>query len=596
MSGEGLPEPGDDLSALASRIADQCRRGEAESALQTVERLIGQRPYVAGLHVIHGNVLRFLGRFGEGAGAFAAATRLDGSDAAIWLGMGLCLEGAGQKRGALQAFAKATTLEPDRPDAFFRVIRSLQKGGHHGKALERLDAASARLRRNLNWPVLRASSLLEQGRVSEAIDFGPGHPGLEDRHAPAGAGRLRALIYDPRADAESVYRAAVRWDRCHGPAKVDRLPAVDSDPERPLCIGFLSTRMRRHSLGYPLRSLLKRRPAWVRRVVLFPSNDFDDDLTGELRRLADATVPVADPDPAPGLARIRREEPDILVDMNEYTNGGRMEIVARRAAPAQVHWYANALTTGLRAMDFRISDSMADPPGKADRWSAERILRLDETGYTLFTPPEGHPEPVSRPPVEAAGRITFGAIHHLAKYNPAVLDAYRRILEAVPGSRLLLARANLDDPPTVDRFRERLAGAGLPPRRVLLAGDRGTIGSLAIWNRIDINLDTWPFSASASAVDALYMGVPLVTRLGDRVAGRTAASKLHLVGCDDLITRNDEDFVNRAVALAGDRQELAALRRSLPARVRRSGLMAHDRTAAAVWGALREAWRQTCAG
>lgn len=577
------------------RVRRACLDGKGEAALADVLDAVSAAPGRAGLHAIHAWVLRHLGDPGAAAGAYVQAIQLAPGAAALWYGMGECLEAAGEKGGAFQAYAQTVALDPLHAEAYFRLTISLYQNGFFGKLKERLDAAPPQLRKDARWFTLLASASFELGDGSLIINPPAEYQAILKRNPGAAALRIRAMVYDPDVSGAQLLEATRAWDRQFGPARPADVPLRDPDPDRPLRIGIVNTRMRRHNVGLQQHALMRHRPAASEcSLHLYACNDAEDEITRELREMADSFTSLHGLSTAEAVKRIRTDGIDILIDFNEYTNDGRLDIFAQRAAPIQVHYYGNAVTTGLRAMDYRISDPVSEPPGEADAVSAEKILRL-ATGYHLYTPPPNAAAILTKSPAEKKDYVTFGGIHHLAKYTDRVLALYRRILEAVPTARLVLARKHFEDADAVSVFTARLQSLGLPMDRVTLRGDGGEITSLAIWQEIDCVLDTFPFAGDATVAESLYAGVPLVTLMGERVSSRRSASMLKRIGHDELIAQSEDEYVEKAVALANDVGRLSKYRATLHAEFAASTICTHAESAQAVFKALRDVWQERVA-
>jgi predicted O-linked N-acetylglucosamine transferase (SPINDLY family) len=235
------------------------------------------------------------------------------------------------------------------------------------------------------------------------------------------------------------------------------------------------------------------------------------------------------------LRLIRSDSIDILVDLNGHTTGKSLSLFACRPAPIGVTYLGYPGTTGLRQIDYRLTDAVADPEGSL---AVERLIRLPHGQHTyrcLYETPE---------PTERDGPIVFGYFGRAKKVNPTVSDTWLKILEAVPGSKLLL---NQESNLTTEAY-------------------------YAGYNRIDIALDPFPYNGTTTICDGLWMGVPAIALYGDRSSSRVSASLLTSIGLPDLIASNQQDYVEKAVRLAADRPRLAQLRRTLRQRFLESPL------------------------
>ncbi|HOW98129.1 MAG TPA: hypothetical protein P5567_09435 [Kiritimatiellia bacterium] len=567
-------------------------RAKSESFLDALEREQSAAPSDPAWPFLRGWLLQSLGRWEEAAGAYADAARLEGPRGAeSFYRMGLALARLGLHPPALQAYDRALGRDRGHLGARLAAGVSLRRLGRVGEALRLLDAYPAP---GLpGWVNNHAEFLLEQGRLDEALAELRGAGELIRRHAGLHSSLIRAMLYDPRVNARDLFEETGRWNAWHA-APAAPSPLREPDPERPLRLGYVSACLHRHNSSAHLANLLRARDRSGFHVTLYSAGTARDDWTAELRALADDWREIAALSDAEAAERIREDGVDLLVDVNEHANNGRLALFTHKPAPIQFHWYGNAVTTGVKAIDYRFSDAVTEPPGEADRWSHERILR-PASGYHCYGPPPGAAEPAPEPPFRRNGFITFGAIHHLAKLNGEVLACWKQILEQVPGSQLLLARDVLADPDTRERLTARLKSTGLNPAAVRLHGDNRTIADLAVYREMDIVLDSFPFNGDATTCDALWMGVPVITLCGERLSARRAAGLLHAVGASEWVASDAESYVRKAVALAADPERLASARAGLPDRVRRSPLCDAAAVTREIEATYRAAWRQACA-
>jgi predicted O-linked N-acetylglucosamine transferase (SPINDLY family) len=276
------------------------------------------------------------------------------------------------------------------------------------------------------------------------------------------------------------------------------------------------------------------------------------------------------------------------VDLAGHT-GGRLGVFSRQPAPVQVTYLGYPATTGLSAVHYQLTDAVADPPGEPP-CHTEELVRLPG-GFCCYAPPDAAPA-VAPPPSWSRGFVTFGSLHKLAKLNGDVLDLWCAVLRALPSARLLVFRDALWGR-TRDYFREQFAQRGIAEDRLILGHRVGeTETFLAVYRDVDILLDTFPWGGHATACEAMWMGVPVLTLLGDRHAGRMVASVLTRLGLTDLVARTPEGFVVRAVELANDPDRLACLRAGLREQMRASPLCDGPTFTRHLEAAYRELWRR----
>ncbi len=445
-------------------------------------------------------------------------------------------------------------LAPDRPAIHFRL-------GYVQRQMGEIAEALASYRRALEL-----------------------QPGSADTHSEL----LLTLNYSAAHDAEAVFEEHRRYGERH--VQPTPAPAPDRSWPRRLRIGYLSPDFCSHVVSCFSLPVIARHDRDRFEVCCYHAGQVNDAVTEGLRALADRWVPCAAMSDEQIVERIRADRVDILVDLAGHTAHHRLGVLARRAAPLQATWIGYPNTTGLRAVDYRISDARADPPGVTDRLHSERLLRLPRTFLCYRPGPEirpGAPLPGTRP-----GQVTFGCFNNFQKLSDPFFAAAARLLQEVPDARLLLKAKPLKFPSVAARVRERFAAAGIAAERVILRPwEPGVTDHLAAYGAVDIALDSFPYNGTTTTCEAMWMGVPVVTLEGDRHASRVGSSLLHSVGLGELVARDAGDYVRIAAALAADRPRLAALREGMRERLRASPLMDERGFVSDLEGALLEAWQ-----
>jgi predicted O-linked N-acetylglucosamine transferase (SPINDLY family) len=264
-------------------------------------------------------------------------------------------------------------------------------------------------------------------------------------------------------------------------------------------------------------------------------------------------------------------------------------------APVQVTYLGYPNTTGLPAIGYRFTDAIADPVGEADALATEKLVRFSETAWA-YQPPADAPEVNPLPAAADNAPVTFGCYNNLAKITDQMLVLWSRVMQTVPNSRLVLKGRGLGRDSVKSRYHARFAACGLPVDRVdLLERTPETHSHLALYHRIDIALDTFPYHGTTTTCEALWMGAPVVTLMGDRHVSRVSGSLLSVVGHPEWIATTADDYVRVCAELASDRERLAAIRTGLRDDLRRSRLLDHAGQAANFGAALRQCWRERCA-
>lgn len=498
---------------------------------------------------------------------------------------------AGRSEEAATCYRAAVQLEPRRADTHYRLGRILEKMG-------RLDAACAALTlaTQLEPDFARAHFSLagvldELGRRGEAIAANRRALQLEPGNVVVHNGLVYRLHF---VDAKEELRGELlRWRERHSdPLKPQRAGhANSSDPERPLKIGYVSDYFRQHATAFYLHALLSHHDRRQVHVVAYSGSRVTDEVTGRFRALAHEWRDIAEWDDARVAEAVREDGIDILVDLMMHLAGCRLGAFARKPAPVQATWVAYPGSTGMDAIDYRLSDRHLDPALEDDRFYAEETVRLPDS-FWCYDPLTREPA-VEALPALAAGHPTFGCLNDFRKLDDATLTTWARILRIVPGARLLLLA-----PPGSPRTRVRsVFGAhGVTHERIECVVAQPRPAYLATYHRIDVALDPFPFSGHTTLCDALWMGVPTVTLCGPTPVARGGASLLRAAGLPQLIAATLDDYVRIAVEVAADREALSALRAGLRARVERAPLMDGARFARNMEGAYRGMWRRWCAG
>jgi len=371
-----------------------------------------------------------------------------------------------------------------------------------------------------------------------------------------------------------------------------RPPKPARDPERPLRIGVLSGDLRTHSVGYFVEPFVRGKPAGVT-LVAFNAHPpiAGDRMEAMYRGLFDEWVEVAPLDDATLDRTIREKRIDILLELGGHTMTSRIAALDQKPAPVVVTAIGYPNTTGHAAVDWRLVDSITDPPG-SEALSTERLLRLDPC-FLCYAPPKDAPEPTV-PPSDAP--ITFGSFNLTTKISADAIRLWRRVLDAVPGSRLLLKSKTLGDAHAKAHVLARLEAGGIDPARVeAIAYTASAREHLELYGRIHIGLDTMPYNGTTTTCEALWMGVPVVVLEGDRHAARVGASLLRAAGAPELVAADEDAYCAIVRDLVADRAKLEALRAGLRGRLSASALLDAGRYGERFHAALRGCWREWCA-
>jgi len=532
--------------------------GRMEASEASCRRALALRPDFAEAHTNLGNVLRDTGRLEQAEASYRRALAIAPRDAFAHSNLGSVLRDTGRIALAEEHLRHALALKPDFADAHNNLALVLQLRGlkHDAEACYRraieLDpehlAGYSSLLFSLNYSACGASD--------------------EPR---ALAGRFGAVA---SARAGTPYRT---WETDEAPAR--------------LRVGLVSGDLRSHPVGHFLEAVLRsvdpRRLELLAYSAAPPTSD--DALTARIRPRFDRWTPLHDQTDAQVAERIRRDGVHVLLDLSGHTKGNRLPVFARRPAPVQATWLGYFATTGMAQMDYVIGDPHVTPAHEEHHFG-ERVWRLPES-YLCFTPPDVALD-VSELPARDAGHVTFGSFNNLAKLGVDVVAVWAAILHRVPRSRLFLKCKQLGDDAVRRQTLALFAEGGIAPERLVLEGPSPREALLAAYRRVDIALDPFPYPGGTTSVEALWMGVPVLTRRGDRFLSHVGESIACNAGLADWIAADDVEYVAKATAFSGNLEALASLRCGLRARTLASPLFDATRFARHLEHALWSMWQR----
>jgi predicted O-linked N-acetylglucosamine transferase (SPINDLY family)/predicted SAM-dependent methyltransferase len=549
---------------------DQQRRGELAEAEQTYDRVLDHDPGDADALFFLGMIAMGDGRETRAAELFERAIGARPNDPAFWFALGaVCYPLRRLQQGA-EVCRTGITLQPENADMWNNLATMLVEGGRTEEAREIMEQLIAS-GRGLGQAYFNLGGIYrDYARIDEAVAACRRAVGLDPDNPDAYTNLLLTLNYSPDCDAAALLLEHRRFGARFARPYVE--PQPDRSWPRRLRVGYVSPDFRRHVVAQFVEPILAHHDRERFEIFCYHNQRHEDEYTRRFRQLADHwldCVHMSDHDLA---ERIRSDGVDMLVDLAGHTNGHRLRVFAAKPAPLQLSYLGYPNTTGLAAIDYRITDGRADPAGEAEQWSVERLLRPWPT-YFCYRPPLETPD-VAPLPASATGCVTFGSFNNFPKVSGPFLDAAARILAMVPGSRLKLKSKTLAVPHVAQRVRERFAQAGIDPARLELRGWESSVhGHLAAYGSIDIAIDTFPYNGATTTCEALWMGVPVVTVVGDRHAGRVGASLLNAVGLGELVAKDVDAYVATCASLAADLGGLARLRSGLRERMRQSPLM-----------------------
>jgi len=438
-----------------------------------------------------------------------------------------------------------------------------------------------------------AAALQAQGDLDGTIAAHRRAVELKPDSAEAHSNLLYVLNFHPAQSTEQLFAEHRAWAERHAEPLTALAPPHGNDRKqaRRLRVGYVSAHFREHSVSFFSLPLLESHNPDKVEVFAYSNSGDIDAITERFKKVATWRQIEGLSDEA-AAQQIRDDQIDILVDLTGHIGGNRLPLFARKPAPVQVTYLGYQNTTGMTAMDYRLTDALADPPGTTDAFYTEKLVRLPGS-FFCYRPPDAAPE-VNELPALASGRVTLGWLNFLAKTTPEAIQMWSRLLTAVPTAQLLVLayRPGAFE----ERVLDAMAAAGVDPARVEIVNWRPPDAYLRLHHRIDIALDSFPFNGHTTICNALWMGVPSVARQGSSYASRFGGTALANLGLEELIAHSDEEYVEIVARLAGDLPKLAELRRGLRDRMAASPLMDAKTFTSNVEQAYRQMWQRWCRG
>ncbi len=584
------------------------RFGEAERLYR--EALATSPDSPDALHLL--GVLRARkGAHSEAIDLIRKAIALQPNTSGFHINLARARKSAGDSKGAVESFRRAIQLQltpPENFDAHYHLAVCLMNLAQIDDAL---PVARRAVELNPNSGAAHntlASILKEDGQIEAALAEKDKALDLEPNHPVFLSNRAYLLEFDPRSTPQSLLaNQRILNQRFTESLKIQFRPHEnDRNPNRRLRIAYVSPYFRHHAESFFVLPLLESHdPAQVE-IHCFSDCNEPDEITNRLQKAAHVWHETASLSHNQLAEKIRADRIDILIDLAMYMSHNRAPAIAQKPAPIQIAWLAYPGGSGLDAIDYRFTDQYLDlqsrnahglrraqssraavgPSITRDEKYHEQSIHLPTT-WICYNPMSNEPPATPRP----IGPIRFGSVNNPCKLNDPLLDLWSKVLHAVPDSQIFLQANSAAHRARIRAFFE---SRGIPANRVKFAVRCPRPKYLRAYDRIDIALDPLPYNGITTSCDALWMGVPVITLLGQTAAGRAGSSILQNVGLPDLIAKTPDEFVKIAANLAADAPRLADLRQFLRARIESSPMMNAKKFARDIEAAYRNVWSVWC--
>ena len=490
-----------------------------------------------------------------------------------------------KRTDAIASYIEALKLEPKNGNYLGNLAGLCLELGILTPALEALNTILASCPEDVPAMLNKAKLLKDAGCVDEGIillekaieesknpKYKYEYVGCID---PMWGNYLFTLLFAPSSTPKKILDRHLVWGAKISrefPVRFKHRPEAHANRSR-LRVGYMSPDLRQHSVSAFIGAVFKHHDPAQFEIFAYSTSATYDAVSATIKGQVFAWRDVAHKTIAETAQIIYEDQLDVLVELSGHTQGNRLEVCALKPAAIQATYLGYPSTTGLKTIDYRLTDAWADPVGLTDAYHCEKLMRIPDCGWCYE--PVMHEAQIfaEAPPVERNGFITFGSFNNIAKFNAPLCDIWTEILRRVPDSRLRLKAKAFFDPEILLEWETRFTRAGIAKERLLFMPHKPQVKDhLAVYNEVDIALDSYPYHGTTTTCEALAAGVPVVSLAGSSHVARVGVSLLNAVGLSDLVAEQREDYIAIAVKLAADRARLQQLRTSLGERMKTSVL------------------------
>ncbi|WP_186429881.1 glycosyltransferase [Clostridium sp. BSD9I1] len=495
---------------------------------------------------------------------------------------------------ALIMYKKIVELNPDYPYGNYYIAECYLNMENINKSKEYFQKSMDLKQYNVSGFNNYAHLLSKTGENEKAIYYFEKAIQRADRKVEMFSNLLLTLNYDLFLSNEKMFLKHLEFAKLIG-EKEEKFKSVKKslDINKKLKIGYVSSDFRQHSVMYFISSSIVAHNKNNFEVFCYSDVLKEDRITESLKIFSDNwrnISSLADEEVEEG---IKKDDIDVLVDLNGHSGKNRMSVFAKRAAPIQITWIGYPNTTGLKNMDYRITDSLADPEGVTDKYYSEKLIRMPES-FLCYASGD-YPDVAEQIPYYRNKKITFGCFNNMAKITEKTIKIWCDILKNVKNSVLVLKNTAFLDEDIINSSKEKFLKHGIKEEQLIfLKRDNNVKEHLSRYNDIDIALDTYPYNGTTTTCEAMYMGVPVISLAGERHASRVGVSLLTNVGLADFIAYSEEEYIEKAVCLAYDIKRLEKIKLKLRHNIKKSPLMQADKFTKELERIYRNLWIRHC--
>ncbi|MFZ6873379.1 tetratricopeptide repeat protein [Undibacterium sp. Di27W] len=583
--------PGD-ATALCKLASMQMEFGKLQEAKSNLQKAISIQPDYADAHGTMGILLMSQGQYAVAEACFKQVLKIRPDDAIVFDNLGVIAYQQKRFPDALGYFKRAADLAPGMVNthnnlaSVYKRFGRLQEAADSYQHVLQLDASNPKAYDNL------AMIYADQGRLDEAIVLYRKAMQMAPDAAEIYSHLLFALNYHPELSSAAIYAEYDAYDkRFAQPLKQKwRTFSNQRNPQKRLKIGYVSPDLFTHPVRHFLEPLLAHhdKRAFEVYAYSYAQPEWEDAVTRRYQSYVDHWVQTLNMSEDAMAERIRADGIDILIDLAGHTGNHRLQVFARKPAPVSTSWLGFAYTTGVKAIDYMLMDSTCLPAG-CEAFFAEQAWRLETPGYA-FRPSENMGSVNSLPALQC-GHITFGSLSRVIRINDKVIAVWAGILHKVEGAKLIIDSISFAEASMQEAIIAKFEAHGISRSRLEIGFHSPPWD---VMRKIDIHLDCFPHNSGTTLFESLYMGTPYITLASRPSMGLLGSSILEGAGHPEWIARSEQEYIDKAAALASDLSHLAQVRRDLREQTQASALMDEKGFTAKVEAAYRSMWARWC--
>lgn len=586
---QSVTEPTPETYSILGTVS--AMHGDYQSALTYHQKALALKPGDTSMLMNVADVHKKLQNFDEAEKHYMQAVESNPNLWQVYFNASLFYWENGQIERALRGYQQALTLNP-------QSLGILVSIGMAYMDKHDLTAAKDVFEKILEKDPENSQAHLALGNIM--MSFGEGQNAKQHyerayasmRSWIAHSNYLFIMHYDPSVKSEDIYHETLKWaENYTGHITPLAQHANEPDPKRRLRVGYVSGDFRIHPVTAYLEPVLQSHDKSQIEIFCYANHARGDEATERYKSCADHWRNIYQLSDNAVTRIIQEDKIDILIDLSGHTENSRITMFAHKPAPLQATWIGYFNTTGLKAMDYIITDRFLLPP-EDEHLYTEKPLRLPHSG-AVYKIRDLSVE-VNPLPALTNGYVTFGCFNALGKMTPEVVALWAEILKQIPDAKLFLKNQGFNEESVRDAYRAQFASHGVDESRLIFAGFSPTKEYLETYHHVDLGLDPFPYNGATTTLDSLSMGVPMVSLKGDRLIGHIGESLLAKVGLEDFIAQTKEDYVKKAVAFAKDTQKLANIRANLRQTLMASPMTNPETFTRGLEDAFRKIWVEWC--